>query len=85
MCLHPRQSYVQNIGFDGSGENCGVSHDKIINDWRGPHDKQLIFPLNIKENLEALSIYKACISNRNHDNTKQRTGLRRIFKRNFNI
>ena len=24
LCLHPRQSLAQNIGFDGSGENCGV-------------------------------------------------------------
>jgi len=24
LCLHPRQSLVQNIGFDGSGENCGI-------------------------------------------------------------
>jgi len=24
LCLHPRQSLVQNIGFDGSGENCGA-------------------------------------------------------------
>ena len=24
LCLHPRQSLVQNIGFDGSGENCGL-------------------------------------------------------------
>jgi hypothetical protein len=23
LCLHPSQSLVQNIGFDGSGENCG--------------------------------------------------------------
>lgn len=23
LCLHPRESLVRNIGFDGSGENCG--------------------------------------------------------------
>lgn len=25
LCLHPRESLVYNIGFDGSGENCGNS------------------------------------------------------------
>lgn len=25
LCLHPRQSLVQNIGFDGSGQNCSVN------------------------------------------------------------
>lgn len=29
LCLHPRQSLAQNIGFDGSGENCAVGESDV--------------------------------------------------------
>jgi GT2 family glycosyltransferase len=29
LCLHPRESLMQNIGFDGSGQNC-IRSDKIL-------------------------------------------------------
>ncbi len=31
LCLNPTISYVDNIGHDGSGENCGVSENFAIN------------------------------------------------------
>lgn len=31
LCLFPSQSLVRNIGFDGSGENCGETNDVLLN------------------------------------------------------
>lgn len=56
LCLNPSQSYVANIGHDGSGENCGTSD---------PYQAQLnvknvtSWPDTITENLLAVSRIKA--------------------------
>ena len=47
LCLHPRTSLVSNIGFDGSGENCGklVVEMKLsknpVNAFPGHHEIQV--------------------------------------------
>lgn len=51
LCLHPRDSLVQNIGFDGSGENCGKKLKMSIN-------------LANKKVLHFASIDKDCYENK---------------------
>ena len=52
LSLHPKESYVQNIGHDGQGENCEKSshYDVNLSNRMPSH-----FSQNIVENLEAKS------------------------------
>lgn len=62
LCLHPRHTLVDNIGFDGSGENCG-SRNQIAQT-----DQIYQFTINIDcnaalcENAEAASCYQSNLS-----------------------
>lgn len=47
LCLNPRQTYVQNIGNDGSGENCGKK-DNFCSELNQKFNVN--FSSNIKEN-----------------------------------
>lgn len=59
LCLNPAQTFVKNIGLDGSGEHCGVytSYDSALN-----LNKKLIYSPKIIENERAVgriqSFYK---------------------------
>lgn len=58
LCLHPRQSLVQNIGFDGSGENCGdFGGDASVAETLAPKT----YPDVLKENKRALRRYRESI------------------------
>ncbi|MCL1939098.1 MAG: sugar transferase [Desulfovibrionaceae bacterium] len=55
LCLHPRQSLVQNIGFDGSGENCGVGEgDAAVFEAKAPTS----YPDILEEHGPAMSLYQ---------------------------
>ncbi len=50
LCLHPRESLVENIGFDGSGENCGITETTISLQKNYPFREFHIHPNKFKEN-----------------------------------
>lgn len=50
LCLHPNKSFVQNIGFDNSGVNCGVTERYSIENL---NDKKFIKPKKLIENMKA--------------------------------
>lgn len=56
LCLNPSKSFVQNIGHDGTGQNCGTTmlytHSELASDLCD-------FPTNIEESKLALSRIKA--------------------------
>jgi GT2 family glycosyltransferase len=55
LCLYPQRSVVQNIGFDGSGENC-TSYD---NSYCPPLINEVnVYPINIKESKVAYNYLK---------------------------
>lgn len=61
FCLHPRSSMVDNIGLDGSGQNCGVEDN-----WR---TRVASFPLSqfpetLSEHRYAIKVIKRSIENK---------------------
>ena len=55
LCLHPRRSLVRNIGFDGSGENCGVAAgESSVTGVRAPG----FYPDVPEENRPAMQRYQ---------------------------
>jgi len=55
LCLHPRQSLVQNIGFDGSGENCGTGEGEAkVSKIKAPTS----YPDIIKEHKTAMQRFQ---------------------------
>jgi hypothetical protein len=55
LCLHPRESLVKNIGFDGSGVNCGV----VNNIKTSFSERQVVyFPYIINKNNLAEERYR---------------------------
>jgi acetyltransferase-like isoleucine patch superfamily enzyme len=57
LCLNPSKSFIQNIGFDGSGDNCGKDDFYKINSNSNSNGK-IIFSDNYSENILALSRIK---------------------------
>ena len=61
LCLNPSQSFVKNIGLDGSGTHCGkdcsFSNDVSMN-------KDISFSVNIKENNTAVQRIKQFYNSR---------------------
>lgn len=55
LCLYPKGSVVQNIGFDGSGENCG-NDDGSYKPPLASHVK--VYPIKIKEDKYAYNYLK---------------------------
>ncbi|MGY0156509.1 hypothetical protein ACVQK1_06880 [Edwardsiella tarda] len=56
LCLNPTQSFVMNIGHDGSGENCGIDDvykSKLSEKFNGGWPKDII------ENKDAVDLIKA--------------------------
>jgi len=55
LCLHPKQSLAQNIGFDGSGENCGVGQDDMpVLEAKAPS----LYPDIVEEHSVAMRRYQ---------------------------
>lgn len=78
LCLHPRDSLVQNIGFDGSGQNCIIS-DKKKDVF--PFKKNITIQLqeiSPQENIVAALRYKKYFS---MESTNIFSGLRAIIRR----
>lgn len=50
LCLHPSKSYIQNIGFDDSGDNCGVLQHYNVADF---NTKTFVKPKRLSENKQA--------------------------------
>jgi hypothetical protein len=68
LCLHPRESLAQNIGFDGSGQNCS---DSAL-PFRSSHIEVNHFPLlpgDFKENELAAARFQGFI--KSMSNTKK--------------
>lgn len=51
LTLYPKQTMVQNIGFDGTGENCLVS--SILEYRIDPEFKVVAFPENVQVSIES--------------------------------
>jgi hypothetical protein len=51
LCLNPARTLAQNIGHDGSGENCGHAVDRF---WSNLVDSELTFPLEARESMLAV-------------------------------
>ena len=60
LCLHPRESFTENIGFDGSGIHCNVASPWSVTLVQ---NYQPIFPDVIQENELAEVAYRRAISN----------------------
>lgn len=58
LCLNPSQSYVDNIGHDGSGVHCGNSQSSIITRPDLCNKKQLDWPTEITESHQAIEAIK---------------------------
>ncbi|WP_417550087.1 glycosyltransferase [Methylophaga sp.] len=58
LCLNPAQSYVNNIGHDGTGEHCGNSQSLANNRHALCTKSQLNFTVVIQESLDAVSAIK---------------------------
>jgi hypothetical protein len=57
LCLHPRSSLVKNIGFDGSGTNCGGDgKDKALKFLRETAVKE--FPSVLQEHTLGFQRYR---------------------------
>lgn len=61
LCLNPTRSFVHNIGNDGSGENCGRK-DIYRSELASSFNNQ--WPVEIKENVDVLSLIKSFMSSR---------------------
>ena len=61
LCLHPRTSLIRNIGFDGSGTNCGT--DDVL-DFPLATRPVLDFPSQLEVNSLGLSRYKGYLQKR---------------------
>ncbi|ACU91356.1 sugar transferase [Desulfomicrobium baculatum DSM 4028] len=61
LCLHPRTSLVRNIGFDGSGTNCGTN-DML--DFPLATRLVLDFPSQLEVNTLGLSRYESYLRKR---------------------
>jgi hypothetical protein len=58
LCLHPRSSLIKNIGFDGTGTNCGDDGGgKFITSW-GTATAVKKFPAIMQEHGLAMSRYQ---------------------------
>lgn len=74
LCLHPRRSLVQNIGFDDSGENCGVAKDDLsVFDVQAPAS----YPDVLEEHEEAMLRYRQQVQNWREEGRR----LRKIAER----
>lgn len=52
LVLYPNRSLVENIGFDGSGENCGKVHsNSTVLDINNCKSQEITFPTKIKIDL----------------------------------
>ena len=56
LCLNPRKTYVENIGLDGSGENCQAPQGDIYKDANFNHQDSLIWPESFTESQVATSL-----------------------------
>lgn len=74
LCLHPKKSYVRNIGFDNSGENCGNTE---LFDVKDLNTKKFKNPLSLKEHRPSR---KAIIefNRKNNSGTKKNVLLTKI-------
>lgn len=59
LCLNPVTSFVDNIGQDGSGVNCGNSNDNKSNKSIVWEKDQFDWPIEIKESVMAVEKIKA--------------------------
>ena len=57
LCLNPRVSFVENIGHDGTGINCGT--DSISQSRRLNTDVQISFPNAIAENPSVINAIRS--------------------------
>jgi hypothetical protein len=55
LCLQPTMSYVQNIGHDGSGENCGINNNFYC---KLATEDYVIYPQEVKESCHAIDRIK---------------------------
>jgi len=62
LCLNPWQSYIENIGFDGSGTHCGKQDYKIARELC--NNFKVIFPSSIEESKKAVKAIKVYFKSR---------------------
>ena len=78
LSLYPKQSLVQNIGFDGTGSNCSISSNF---DTNLSQENNLIFPEEINEKKQ----YKQVITNFfykiNQGNNKKYSWFKKILNK----
>lgn len=75
LCINPSRSLVENIGLDGSGQNCGTSSfpmsiDSTTREWR--------FETDIHENAAVRERVKAYLRRRQHLSTRAVNKLARM-------
>lgn len=78
LCLNPARTLVQNIGHDGSGENCGHAVDRF---WSNLVDSELTFPLDARESMRAVERVAAFYATLQKKGLKSR--IRNFFLKSF--
>lgn len=78
LCLNPARTLVQNIGHDGSGENCGHAVDRF---WSNLVDSELTFPLEARESMRAVERVAAFYATLQKKGLKSR--IRNFFLKSF--
>ena len=78
LCLNPSQSFVKNIGFDGSGVNCGEESNQVDIELS---QKDIEFSNNIFKNEIAINeIKKFYLKNKKSLFTRVYSRLEQLFK-----
>jgi hypothetical protein len=76
LCLSPNRSYVQNIGFDDSGEHCGYEHTFNLPELNN-NENFLFYQSLLEEDVYAFNLIKKYYKSRN-------TILNRIIRKIIN-
>jgi hypothetical protein len=82
LCLYPKRSLVQNIGFDGSGVHCGNQSDFNVKLF----DKILVKPRQVKESKRARKHLKNFFNSLNPSisfSQKVKRKLKKVFKKSI--
>lgn len=78
LCLNPARTLVQNIGHDGSGENCGHAADMF---WSNLADSELTLPHEACESIYAVERVAAFYAALQKKSLKSR--IRNFFHQSF--
>lgn len=85
MCICPRNSYVQNIGLDGSGTNCGKSHDK--ENLQIEYPDEVNFPESVRLNSDIfnqfMNVYNNTLITPSFDKNSKKKSIKKRIKRLF--